>query len=357
MPHLPRLALALICVLALTACDLARESAEDGDNPLGPGNHDPTASTGRYRGVNLEVRGRVVSSALDELQHAGVEWIALTPFGWQQRYNTPQIRLRTTGVRWGETDEGLRQITDAAHARGIQVLIKPHLWLIDEVPGQWRGTVGFDSEFEWQQWEEDYRALALHYAGLAADSGAEMFSLGVELRRAVRERPEFWRRLATETRQVYGGTITYGANWDGEFEEVGFWDLLDLIGVHGYFPLTDRLDASVADLEQGWRPHLQTLQSLCDTYDTPVVFLEIGYRSILGTAIEPWNFTIQRPVDVGEQADAYEALFRTFWGQPWFGGLFLWQWHSTSSAGDGDGYSPQGKPAESVLTRWFTRTQ
>ena len=27
------------------------------------------------------------------------------------------------------------------HDRGIKVLLKPHIWLIDEVPGQWRGTI------------------------------------------------------------------------------------------------------------------------------------------------------------------------------------------------------------------------
>ena len=45
--------------------------------------------------------------ALDELEANRVAWIALIPFGWQPRLDTPQVQLRTTDVRWGETDAGL----------------------------------------------------------------------------------------------------------------------------------------------------------------------------------------------------------------------------------------------------------
>ena len=56
-------------------------------------------------------------------------------------------------------------------------------------------------------------------------------------------------------RAVYKGKLTYAANWDGEFEEVAFWDALDVIGVQAYFPLTEERVPSVTKLTQAWAPY------------------------------------------------------------------------------------------------------
>ena len=158
----------------------------------------------RIAGVNLDVSRRL-DAALDDLVATGVSWIALVPFGWQSRFDAPEIRLRTTSARWGETDAGLSEIIAKARARGIRTLIKPHIWLVEEVPGQWRGSIGFDTEAQWQSWEADYHAFILHYAELAQSQGAHMLSVGVELHRAVSERPEF---LAPTDRRCPPGCTT-----------------------------------------------------------------------------------------------------------------------------------------------------
>jgi hypothetical protein len=324
----------------------------DGSRPT---DHDigTDVAPAKMAGVNLEVRRRLTDADLDELVDAGVAWIAVIPFGWQPRWDVPEVRLRATGVRWGETDDGLRETIRRARERGIRSLLKPHVWLTEEVAGQWRGTIGFEAEADWLAWESDYRLLVLHYAALAQEAGADMFSVGVELHRSVRDRPAFWQALIADTRRVYSGPMTYGANWDREALDVTFWDDLDFIGVHAYFPLTHRLDASVAQLERGWQQPLQQLASLCERHDRQVLFTEIGYRSIEGAGVEPWNFTVQGAVDTQEQADAYEALFRALWHREWFAGLFLWEWVTGDDDGaDGD-YSPQHKPAETVMSSWF----
>ena len=341
---------ALLLSLVLAGCGLDR------DNPAGPdGSHLPAGSgepVVRHRGVNLD-GGRSDAEALfDGLEAAGVDWIALIPFGWQPRYDVPRVELRTTGVRWAETDEGLRELARQAQARGMGVLIKPHIWLLAEVPDQWRGSIDFAAEADWQRWEEDYRQLILHYAGLAADSGMDLFCVGVELGSVVKQRPAFWPQLIEEVRAAFAGPITYAANWD-DYGEVPFWGLVDYIGVDAYFPLTGRQDATVEQLVRGWEPHRQALQDLCDRQNRPVLFLEAGYRSIAGAAVEPWDADVDGAADPGEQADAYEALFRAFWDLPWFAGLFLWEWNATGYS-RADDFSPQGKPAEAVLTRWYT---
>ena len=101
----------------------------------------------------------------------------------------------------------------------------------------------------------------------------------------------------------------------------------------------------------GWQQHVGDIRALCLTHDKPVAFLEVGYRSVSGAAIEPWRYDEEKADDVTEQAESYEALFRTFWHEPWFDGLFMWKWNV--GVADRDRYSPQGKPAEATLREWF----
>ena len=57
--------------------------------------------------------------------------------------------------------------------------------------------------------------------------------------------------IVDAVRQVYKGRITYAANWD-KVGEVGFWDALDVIGVHAYFPLADGDNPDAETLRRGW---------------------------------------------------------------------------------------------------------
>jgi hypothetical protein len=50
-------------------------------------------------------------------------------------------------------------------------------------------------------------------------------------------------------------------------------------------------------------------------------------------------------------------MFRACWGQPWLKGLFIWKWYP-GLAPDGSArrhadFTPQHKPAEVVLARWY----
>ena len=101
------------------------------------------------------------------------------------------------------------------------------------------------------------------------------------------------------------------------------------------------------------------LEDLARTFGRPVLFTEVGYRSIAGAGVDPWNWRVRRSADGGaEQADAYEAMFRTFWHRSWFAGLFVWEWDPARITVDSrfdTGYSPQNKRAAEIMGRWFTR--
>jgi hypothetical protein len=60
--------------------------------------------------------------------------------------------------------------------------------------------------------------------------------------------------------------------------------------------------------------------------------------------------------DYEAQRACYEGTFRALWGRPWLSGLYWWKWY-TSPEGEEEGttldFSPQGKPAERVLARYY----
>ena len=145
-------------------------------------------------------------------------------------------------------------------------------------------------EAEWAEWFESYRTFILHYARLAEANGIEALCIGSELRTTVKERPQDWRAIIAEVRKVYHGLLTYGANWYGEFEEVPFWDDLDLIAIHAYFPLSTEQRPTRAQLVRGWRTYLERIERLQRRYRKPVLFTELGYRSVNATAGKPWEW-------------------------------------------------------------------
>ena len=61
--------------------------------------------------------------------------------------------------------------------------------------------------------------------------------------------------------------------------------------------------------------------------------------------------------DPTEQANCYQALYSTLWNNPayqsWFKGTYLWNWDVTPNPDDPLGYTPQGKPAEGVMTSYY----
>jgi hypothetical protein len=307
-------------------------------------------------------RDEVTAADFDRLVENGVDWIAQNPFGWQRGLDTPEIRFAGDRGWWGERDEGIRRTTELARARGIHTLLRPHLWLSGAPAGMWLGDLTMKTEEDWQRWFASYEAFLLHYARLAEELGIEALSVGAELRLVSTTRENDWRRLIAHVRPVYHGRLTYAANWHAEFEQITFWDALDFIGIQAYFPLSEEREPSVAALEAAWKPHLAAIERVARRTGKSVVFTEIGYRSVPGATTRPWEWpehgVDDPPTEAGLhlQADAYEAFFRTFWRCDWFAGAYVWKWYpglERSARPPTAEFSPQNKPAERVLARWY----
>ncbi len=313
----------------------------------------------KHRGVSWVAGPEIGAKELDVLVWHHVSWIVQTPFGWQSAADSPEVKLATSGrIFWGERDEGIETTTRLARERGIKTLLKPHIWLRG---GGWRGEIGMKSETDWNAWFASYRVFIVHYAKLAERLGIEALAIGTELHKTAVERPDDWRRLIKLIRTVYGGELTYSANWYQEFEEVPFWTDLDYIGIQAYFPLTTKPRPALAEIEAGWTRHLATIAAVHKKTGRPVLFTEIGYKSTPDTTFEPWTWperSGKKTVDLATQANAYQAFFNVVWDQPWFAGAYFWKWHPTlepvsPSQADNILFTPQGKPAQAVLSKHY----
>ena len=339
-----------------------RRATPAGPQRTGEAVSEPAARDTRHRGVSWVAGGEVSASDFEPLAGANVNWIVQTPFGWQRGHDATELKLVTDGrIFWGERDDGLGETARLARGKGIRTLLKPHIWL-SGAKGKWRSDIEMGSEEDWAEWFASYRTFILHYARLAEEIGADALCVGTELRATVQHRPDAWRRLIAEVRQVYSGKLTYAANWYREFEEVPFWDALDYIGIQGYFPLAASTGATVESLVAGWRPHLDAIRAVQGKFDKPVLFTEIGYRAIPEAAIKPWEWPERgsaKAIPGGEQAQAraYRAFFETFWEQEWFAGAYFWKWFpGAGGRHDGPvGYTPQGRTAERVMAEWYGR--
>lgn len=311
------------------------------------------APAAKHRGMSFAAasprRGTYGSDAsaqsLRKLKDLGVDWISLMPFG----FHRGDADLSFGGDRVWETDESLTAATKQAHALGIKVLLKPHVW------GRAEQRMETWSDAEWRKWFDDYTRFAQHYATIARDAKVDAFCIGNEQKIASRHEQE-WRRIIARIRAIYKGPLTYGANFDEVFD-IAFWDALDWIGVSGYFPLTPDASPDRATLVRAWQPILAQLEQLATREKKAVLFTEVGYRSAKGAAWRQWEIPRDAASDLDAQRNAYEAFFETVWPKPWVAGAYPWKWFSYPDHGrrDGNDYDLEGKPAEEVVRRGYRR--
>ncbi|MCY3738829.1 MAG: hypothetical protein OXG13_20685 [Gemmatimonadaceae bacterium] len=300
------------------------------------------------------------TAALEHLRRVNVEWTALNPFAYQRTVDDAALRFGRD-----PPDDHLRHGIREARRLGFKVMLKPHVWVRRQSSDHWRGTIGMATEEAWQQWWSHYESFVLHYARIAAEEGVEIFCVGVELTRVARERPEDWRRLIARVREAYPGPLTYAANWWEEYDRVEFWDALDYIGVNAFFPLTEppdpgleQPDPTLEQLRAGAVRVADEIEALHQLTGRPVLLTEIGYKSVRGASLRPWEWTRRPEPDLSmeEQALCYQAVLEAFWPRPWFHGMYWWKWHSDLRGGEEQGgFTPHGKPAERVLTEWYQR--
>ena len=286
----------------------------------------------------------------------GASWVSLTPFGrvWDLTGGGVDLSFEAP------FEQNRRDVLTAmAHAReqGLRVLLVPHLWV---ETGGWRALIDPGSEASWARWTRSYSRFLLAWAEVAEEGGAEMFSVGVELRSWVTtERAPSFARLIDQVRQRYSGLLTYSANWDDLAHTVVLSEL-DLIGVNAFYPLTDESDADFEKLLGGGHQVAAQLADIAAQWQKPELLAEMGYTTRRDPALRPWEWPDSMSnvvVDERAQAVAYRALLAPLLDQPWFAGLFAWRIYADPDDVSQEaewGFSPLGKRAELELRDAFT---
>jgi len=131
------------------------------------------------------------------------------------------------------------------------------------------------------------------------------------------------------------------------------------VGIDAYFPVSESETPTVAEARKGWQPHKQKIEELAKQINKPILFTEFGYRNTHFSGKEPWNAQrTEGNINHDAQLNLITALFEEFWREPWFSGGFLWKWfpnHEQVGGETDNQFTVQNKPAQAVITQWFSR--
>jgi hypothetical protein len=310
------------------------------------------------KGVSLAMRNSLeggyhapgLDARLDGLARLGVDAVSLMPFAYQEAPDRPRLVYLNRRPE-SETDTGLVHAVRRAHAHGMTVLYKPHIWVGRD---SWPGDIAMASEADWAAWWGSYRRYVLHHALLAGWSGADLFSVGCELAKTT-GRTADWRDLIAAVRLLYPGRLTYAANWGGDLEKVAFWDRLDLAGVDAYYPLSADPKADAAQLAAGGKAVASHLEAEARRAGKPLLLTEVGFAAHTGAWLAP--HLEGGTYSEEDQAAAYAALFAALDHRPWLAGTFLWK---TFSGDEGRGrerpdFRFLGRRAEAEVRKYYGR--
>ena len=330
-------------LLAGLLCTLALPAAAESDLP--------TDTFMRGMIVSCPRAGQIWGSpsmvdALGELGELGVEWVAIHPYARV---------LRNGAVDSHPAHEVayLERAVEIARAADMRLFWKPHLAYWGSF--EWRGDIEFgNDEAAWKRFFDSYQTFIVDQARFAQQSGVEIFAVGVEYEQTT-HREEEWRRIVSAVRDVYDGRLTYAANWDS-VDRVPFWDALDWIGVHAYFPLSREPDPSRESLWQGWEEPLRQLSALSSQHrDKPVLFAEIGYSRSHSAAREPWSPRLETSRQALELRERLiEVALERLEGQSFLRGMFWWKWIPGPDPWDRDFSMKDREARQALRLHWGT---
>jgi hypothetical protein len=100
---------------------------------------------------------------------------------------------------------------------------------------------------------------------------------------------------------------------------------------------------------------VQQVEAAQQRYHRPVIFTEVGFPSLEGANRRPWDDSRCDRISFQAQVDCYQAIFRAFYNQPWFEGMYWWKIETHGRGGTQDGsHTPWGKPAMEVMKHWYS---
>jgi hypothetical protein len=323
----------------------------------------PAFAAGQIKGAWLapvggaSLAGAAAAAELERLRALGATHAAFGPEVVMADVHRPEMTF-------GADDAEVRGAIRSARRAGLEVFLLPRIespsFFVPESRPEdvrpWRGDLEMKSPADWAAFFAGYRRMIAHYGALCREEGVAWLSIGLEYRKTVRKHPAEWRAVARAAKEAFQGPITYSANWD-DFDQIEWWDAVDAIGIGAYFELVpERGRGSLRQATSGWAPIRDRLKAFSLRWERPILFTETGYTAFADAAYRPWEWqqTKDRAIDYSAQADTWRALLRTFAGEPWWKGVFVWRFYTDRSAVPAWDYAP-GPEAERVIGSTFKR--
>lgn len=294
--------------------------------------------------------------SMRRLASNGLDWICLPVNAWQETFYSTRI-FSLYGRT--QTDAEVEHAIKLAKSLGLKVCLKPMVNCLDR---SWRARINFPTEEGanyWDPWFQSYTTFMVYYARMAERLGVEMLCTGCEMA-GMDSQADRCRKMIGEVRKVYSGIVMHNINHGDELR-FPWLDAVDVIGLSGYYPVTDAEHTGPETMRERWKYWVEGLKRCHEHFERPVMFAEIGTRSEQGCTAYPWDFhdRPEKPTDEQEQADFYETAMEATWDLPWFAGYFWWDWKAVlppeEKAHENRDFTVFGKLAEKTLKKWYTR--
>jgi hypothetical protein len=385
------LRIALYCLCLANLISLSKVSAQQEEFPFVKG-----ISWG-WVGSRGEYESPEAAESMKHLAETGAEWVCIA-------FSTTMTTPHNPDFTWGDdnprmvSDDEIRHAIDLARSQGLKVILKPVVNCDDQTWRAWirfyrpvteeEKSQGITGELDpwgnepvmregevkdlaaWDRWWNHYQNFLIHYAEIAKEKNVEIFCLGCEMS-STEEFVDKWRNAISEIRQSYPGLLVYDINHGREMT-LGWWDLVDIIGVSGYYQVPPpegvaieeavKQTTSQAEIAAELAKVKQQLAEVSAKWHKPILMIETGVTNVRGCARYPWSHPSEHPespLDEAEQANYYRAFFETFADTPWFMGYAWWDWpaklYPRVEAGENRGFCIYGKEAEEVLKVWYAK--
>jgi hypothetical protein len=262
-------------------------------------------------------------------------------------------------------DEDLITIIQRAHKKGLKVFLNPFPWALNVQDT----SPQYHSEQWWRVFETEWRKILLHYAKIAQEYGVELFEFRMwpSIYNISSNEKEIIDRLSEnllkDLKKIYKGKIAVEYwMYAPELKVFGEGDYLTLkIWPHFPWKLASSADSNADELLSNLRYHLDNeILPLKNKWGKNFIFEQIAACSYKGanTGVpyfenELYYFKDDKnvPIDLQEQADAYEAILHASLERDWIKGVFSFNYNYWDSVDKAP--SIRSKPAEQVVRKWF----
>ena len=329
--------------------------------PAGNAGAAADGTRGKVAGLGISRPGvpqQVIASELPRMRGDGINTGTIDVWWDVDKENSSTVHPGSITA----SDADLALAIQRVKTAGMKVMFEPKVWCPSCQPMHWRGIL---KPKDRQAWFESYRKMINHYADLAQQAGVDVYFIGSEMN-SLQDATDEWQRIATEARQRFKGRIAYEVNWD-VWDQVKFWDSVDIVSVSAYFPISDAERPTVEELKAGWQASrtkafkghtwAKNMATLARTTGKQVLFGEVGYLSSTYGARKPYDEGQRFEPDEQVQANAYQAVLETFERESWWMGVVWWEWvpQTGSDPATTMSYSPRDKQAEKLMAAWYAR--